>query len=189
MFKALSRLKILAGQGGSQEFNRIRPVFATMAVTQDEANTIAVTGTGSDQLPPPAAPVTAGPGPFNGFYKVAGFSLERAKEITFASNELTLPSDGTYTVNIGWAAFRHSTNQSTVGFVLGIERAGQIIFSQRPTSSKVPNGGDLENIAGGGTLDALAGDKLSVWLASDNTGTVTVPNANLTVQMIEDTSI
>lgn len=37
--------------------------------------------------------------------------------------------------------------------------------------------------------DALAGDKLSVWLASDNTGTVTAPNANVTVQMIEDTSI
>lgn len=177
--------------------NKGRPVYATMAITQRDTtdpspNIIAVTAhpSGTDVLNPPSAPVTAGPGPFGGYHKVSAFLAEgSSSEITVASAEFTIPNDGVYIVPVGWAGFRHSVNNSTVGFVIGIERAGQIIFSQRPTSSKQPNGGDLENVSGGGQVTAVAGDKLSAWVASDNTGDITIGNSNFTIWMVEDTSI
>jgi len=160
-----------------------------MVITQDETNTVTVVGTGSDLLYPPSAPVAAGSGPFDGFYKVGGFVLDIAKEITFANDTLTLHNDGVFSGYIGWANFRHTANGSTVGFVFGVERAGQLIFSQRPTSAKAPNLGDLVNVSGGGVINGLANDILSLWVASDTDGTITIPNGNISFQMIEDTSI
>lgn len=187
MFRALQRIRLIGGSTSAQ-FNRVRPIYATMAITQNEANTLSVTATANDETTPPPLPVAAGPGPFNGYVKVGGYALERAKEITFSDNALTLPNDGVYAVNIGWATFRHSQNSSIVSFLLAVEREGVLTFSQRPTGSRVPNVGDPANIGGGGTLDAQAGDIVSVWLASSKTGTVTVPNSNVTIQMLEDTS-
>jgi hypothetical protein len=171
-----------------------------MAITQRDTNdgspnTIAVVAhpSGNSTLNPPSAPVTAGPGPFGGYYKVTAFIAEgAAKELTISgSSEIVIPNNivsAVMIVPIGWAGFRHSANGATVGFVIGIERAGQIIFSPRPTSSKQPNGGDIENVSGGGQVQVLAGDKLSAWVSSSATGTITMGNSNFSIHMMEDTT-
>ncbi len=168
--------------------SRIRPVYATMAITQNEANTVTVAAAVDDTLPPPVGAVPVGPGPFDGYVKVSGYTLERAKEIVVSGDEMTMPNDGVYVANVGWATFRHSQNSATVGFAFAFERGGELFFTQRPTTGRVPNIGDPGNVAGGGSFDAIEGDKLSVWVASDKAGTVTIPNSNVTVQMVEDTS-
>jgi hypothetical protein len=182
------------------ESSVFRPVYATMAITQRDTNdgspfTLAVLAhpSGNSTLNPPSAPVVAGAGPFGGYYKVTAFISEGlSKEITVSgSAELVIPSNIVSAVMmapVAWAGFRHSGNGATVGFVIGIERAGQIIFSQRPTSSKQPNGGDIENVSGGGQVSVLAGDKISAWVASDTAGTVTMGNANFTIHMLDDTT-
>lgn len=173
-----------------------RAAYATMAITQrDTGDTtpfeivVAAHPSGTSRLNPPLTPVTAGAGPFGGYYRVTGFVAEgSAKEIVVSGDELVIPTDGVYIIPVGWAGFRHSFNNATIGFVLGVERAGQIIFSQRPTSSKQPTGGDIENISGGGQVTSLADDKISVWVASDIAGTITIGNANATIHRMEDTT-
>ena len=170
-----------SGGGGPKN---ILPVYGTMAITQRDTNdgspnTIAVVAhpSGNSTLNPLSAPVAgaSNDGPFGGYYKISAFIAEGSiKEFTIANAEFTVPNDGVYIVPIGWAGFRHSANGSTIGFVIGIERAGQMIFSQRPTSSKQPNLGDIENVSGGGQVTALKGDKLSAWVASDTTVTITI---------------
>ena len=144
---------------------------------------------GTDTLNPPAAPVAAGPGPFGGYYKVTGYAPEgAAREITVSNDELVIHNDGVFILPIGWGGFRHSGNNATVAFVLGIERAGQILFSQRPTADSQANLDKIDNISGGGQFEAQAGDKVSAWVASDLAGTLTVGNSNITVHMLEDTT-
>lgn len=186
------------GQGGGS--GATRAVYATMAITQRDANdgspnTLAVLAhpSGNSTLNPPSAPVAAGAGPFGGYYKVTAFIAEgAAKEITISgSAEIIIPNNivsAVMIVPIGWSGFRHSANGATVSFVIGIERAGQLFFSQRPTLSKQPNGGDVENVSGGGQVSVLAGDKLSAWVSSDKTGIITMGNANFTIHMMEDTT-
>lgn len=176
----------------------IRPVYGTMAITQRDINdgspnniTVLAHPSGNSTLNPPSAPVagTSNDGPFGGYYKISAFIQEGSiKELTIANGEFTVPNDGVYIVPIGWSGFRHTANNATIGFVIGIERAGQMIFSQRPTSSKQPNLGDIENVSGGGQVTALAGDKISAWLASDTNGDITVGNSNFTIHMLEDTT-
>jgi hypothetical protein len=192
------------GRGGATaaikaQLRRTRPVYGTMAITQKDAgdpepNTIVVAAhpSGSSTLNPPAGPSTgtSDDGPFGGYYKISAFIQEGSiREFTVANAEFTVPNDGVYIVPIGWAGFRHSLNNATISFVIGIERDGQMFFSQRPTSSKQPNGGDIENVSGGGQVTSLKGDKLSAWVASDTAGTITLGNSNFTIHMLEDTSI
>jgi len=185
-----------AGGGILNLSQKIRPVYATMAITQRDTgetspNDISVTAhpSGNTILNPPSAPVTAGPGPFGGYHKVSAYIVEgSAKELSVVSGEMIIPNDGLFLVPVAYASFRHSANNATVALVFGIERAGQIFFSQRPVPSKQPNLGDVTNISGGGQINSLTGDKISVWVASDITGTITIGNSNVTVHMLEDTT-
>lgn len=184
------------GGATAADFRRIRPVYGTMTITQRDSNdpspnvlTVAAHPSGNDTMNPPSAPVTAGPGPFGGYYKVPGYIAEGiAKEITFGDSEVIVPVDGVYIVPVGWGGFRHAVNNASVAFVLGIERDGVIVFSQRPTAALKPNGDRIGNISGGGQAALQAGDKLSVWVASDIAGNITLGNSNVTIQMIEDTT-
>ena len=182
----------------ANDFNKVRPVFATMAITQRDANdgspfTILVEAhpSGNDTLNPPSSPVTAGPGPFGGYYKMTAFIAEgSSEEVTVTDNaEFLIPdniTDAIFIIPVGWSSFRHSLNNSTVSFVIGIERAGQITFSQRPTGVRQPNGAAMATISGGGQIPVQAGDKISAWVATDNNGTLTAGNANFTIHMLND---
>lgn len=144
-------------------------IFSQMSVTNNESNTVSVTGTGTDTLVPPT-----------GYVKITGFSQEVAiGGVTVVNDEFVIPSDGWYQGD-GWATFRHSQNNSTVALVFGITPSGgSLVFSPRPTANKNPNLAELGNIAGGGIFYATAGTTLGVYCASDNTGDVTIPNASL----------
>lgn len=160
--------------------------YITITRTQDETNTFSVTGTGSDILTPPSGAQAVGSASYNGYVKVDGFSSERSVNLSLdGDDDVIISDDGVYEASVAWATFRHTSANSTVGFIIGIERAGFYYFSQRPTSGEVPASDDLGNIAGGGTFDALAGDKISLWVAANNTGTVYVPNANITIKLID----
>ncbi len=179
------------------EVRKNRPVYGTMAITQADTNdtnpanqiTVAAYPGGTDVMNPPAAPVTAGPGPFGGYYKITGYIQDgAAKEIEFGDGEIIVQNDGVFIIPVGWGNFRHTLNNASVVFVLGIERDGQIIFSQRPTGGLKPNGDKLGNVSGGGQATLQKGDKVSVWVASDTAGTITLGNSNVTIHMLEDTT-
>ena len=185
------------GGGGSgvsaAELRKIRPAYGSMGILQrdvgdaDPYQIVALAHpSGTDRLNPPGAPMPAGPGPFGGYYKVDAYVLDGPlKEISVIDATIVLPVDGIYTIS-EWVAFRHSANGATVGFALGIERAGQILFGLRPISSSQANNNKLTLSSAGGTFSGVAGDKLSVWVATDTAGTITVGNSGLAVNMLED---
>lgn len=160
-------------------------VFGTLAITQQPSNSVTLVGTGASALNPPETPQPTIGGSYAGYQKLPGFQLERASGFGLSDSGLVASVAGTYIVSVGWGTFEHSQNSSTVAFVLAIERAGTLTFSQRPTGHRVANLGDPSNISGGGTLELEAGDVISVWLASDKSGTVTVPNANLSCHGVQ----
>ena len=190
-----------AGGGGSTaalsaQIHKTRLVYGAMSITQRDRddpspNVIAVLPHpgGTDEMHPPAAPVAVGPGPFGGYYRVDAYLPEGAnKEVTVSNAELNLPVDGVYQLPNGWATFRHSANGATVGFTLAIERDGFLAFSQRPVSNNQANNNKLTVTSASGQLQAQAGDKMSVWIASDVAGNVTMGNSVVLINMLEDTS-
>lgn len=176
--------------------DRTRAAYAAMTITQRDVNdpdpyNIAVVAhpSGTDTLDPVAGLHPVGDGPIGGYYRVQEMVTDgTSKEITIDNGKLIVPVDGVFLVPEGYANFRHSTNGATVGLLFGIERAGQLFFSPRVVSSRQPNGGDIANVSGGGKLTAQAGDKLSLWVASDKTGTVNIGNSNIIMHMLEDTT-
>lgn len=170
-------------------FGRQHPteMYATMAVTQAEGNSIALVGTGAPELAPPVAPQPLTGGNYEGYVKVTGFSLERANNMQVVGNEIVAEFNGVYIVSVGWGTFRHSANNATVAFVLAVERAGTLSFSQRPTGDRVANLGDPSNVSGGGTIELLKDDKLSVWVATDVSGNVVLSNANVSIHGLKQT--
>ena len=169
------------------DVNKTRPVYGAITVTQSDtgdtntANQIAVLShpSGTDVLNPPSSPV--------GYYKLTGYVAEAPlKEVIVVNGELIVPVHALYKSTAAWAGFRHTANNVTVAFVFGLEQGGQIFFSQRPTTGYQAAVGVLTNIAGGGKLEALAGAKVSVWVASNKSGTLTLGNSNISIEMIED---
>lgn len=197
-------LTMLDGMTSSKIRSAIfEPEYATMAVTQKDlndtnpANTMALLAhpSGSDVMNPPADPVlledlnTDGNGLVNygGFYKVTGWELDaEVNGFSLSGNDLICESNegGLYLIPVGWGDFRHSANNATATFVLGIEGDTHITFSQRPTGNKHPNLEDIRNISGGGKVRLYPNQKLSVWVAVDVAGNLTLGNANVSVLKI-----
>ena len=172
----------------------ITPAYATMAITKSDVsdtnpqNTIAVVAHpgGTDVLNPPAS-LPSGSTSGGGYYKVGGWALEgESKGFTFASDALITTNGGLFHIPVGWGGFRHSQNGATTAFVLGIDDGVSVNFSPRPTSEKQANLNDLSNVSGGGQTRLGAGNSLSVWVASDATGTITLGNANVTISKIDN---
>lgn len=162
-------------------FFQFKPQACNITVTNNETNTYTVTGTGTDQLVPPT-----------GYVQIGNFSLTVGSTnhdfVLNSGNELVVPDAGYYDID-GWLNFRHSTNGSTVAAVFGFDfpsNPGVIVYSPRPTGLNVPNNGRLGIVSGGGSAQLEAGTKVSVWIASDNSGTVTIPNANLRIKKYTD---
>jgi len=177
--------------------DRTRASYAAMTITQRDVNnpdpyniTVAAHPSGTDTLDPIVGVQPVSNGPIGGYYRVQELVTDgTSKEITVDDGKLVIPNDGVFLVPEGYANFRHSANNATVGLLFGIERAGQIFFSPRVVSSRQPNGGDIANISGGGKLTAQAGDKLSLWVASDTAGTINIGNSNIMMHMLEDTTV
>lgn len=160
----------------------ISPAYINIVRTQDTVNTISVVGTGDSSLWPPvsAQPLTGGD--YEGFVKIGYLNENNPLNIhiedgidtlsaTLESCDIVLPNDGIYTSS-GFATFIHPTNNSVVSLCFVIERDGLYYFSQRTPKSDMPNSGDPANIAGTGSVSVSAGEKLSLWCASDTTGDI-----------------
>lgn len=163
-------------------FFNFKPQATNVTITKNELNTFSVTGTGDDTLDPDDG----------GYIQVTGFTLESGvanNDFTYSEPDgLVVPDDGYYDID-GWMNFRHTINNSTVGIVFGFEFAadpGTIVYSPRPTALNTPNGNRLGLVSGGGNAQLSAGDKVTVWIASDTTGTITCPNANLRIKKYND---
>ena len=169
------------------EFNEVMNTYAALGYTQKQgASTVplvisGLTGTGNEDLTPPDSPQPLTGGDYKGFEKITGFvEIEASGSLTISNSEIIIGQDGDYYSTHAWLDVSCNTNQNNIGFIFGIERGSQIIFSQRPTGMRGSNGQDRTNISGGGFLnDMLAGDKLSVWVASEKDATITVYDANL----------
>lgn len=162
-----------------------KPLACQTVITTDETNSYSVTGTGVDTLIPPVSGPVAGPN--GGYYKTVGYTLSSeslAAGFTVVDDAIVFPESGYYLAD-GWLNFRHSSNSSTVSVIFGVEKAnnpGTVFYSARPTAMNTPNNNRLGLLSGGGALGGVEpGDKLTIWIASDNTGTVIVPNASLRV--------
>ena len=180
--------------------HKIRPVYGTMTITQHDINdtvpnqiSVAAHPSGTDTMNPPSVPVLhTGQLEDQGLYRVEMYEPSLLKEGPFdaVNQRLLLPSSGAYEIPVGWGAFRHSANNATVAMYLGIIRevAGTeyLSFGPRPISVAQPNIGKIAMPSGGGTHDGVAGDILTVWIAADTTGTVTIGNGNVSLKMMED---
>jgi hypothetical protein len=137
---------------------------------------IVVVGTGNASLQPPT-----------GFYSVLGHYLPvLADGVTLSATgdgQALLSRDALLVVT-AYLDVSHSMNNSTVGVVFRVDRGGSIFYSGRSVHAKMPNNGDIGNISGVGVLQALAGDKIGVAVASDNSGTITIQTSAIVLQAL-----
>lgn len=148
--------------------------LVNIVVSEADAYTIAVTGTGSNLLTPPT-----------GYTKIAGYTeyTNYGSLLTVVAGELvigTLPVGNYFIVGTGYMDPSHSLNNSSVGVVFGLTRAAVTTYTPRAVHTVMPNTGNINNIAGNGTVVGVqSGDTIGVYLASDKTGTVTVHTSNI----------
>ena len=157
----------------------------------DGAITISVTGTGTDDLYPPDNPQPTTGGDYEGYVKITDLSLISEKGgLSVASSEVTVGIAGDYYTSHAYLDASSAQNTNNIGFTIAVERSGNLIFQQRAIGSRGFNGDNRTNISGGGFLpNLLVGDKISVWVASADTTTVTVHDANLGINLRAPSSL
>ena len=148
----------------TDEFNEVMITYAALGYTQKQgASTVplvvsGLTGTGNEDLTPPDSPQPLTGGDYKGFEKITGFvEIEASGSLTIVNSEIIISQDGDYYSTHAWLDVSCDTNQNNIGFIFGIERGSQIIFSQRPTGMRGSNGQDRTNISGGGFFKWLGG--------------------------------
>ncbi|MCP3700994.1 MAG: hypothetical protein GY920_21240 [Aliivibrio sp.] len=182
---------ILNGALMIDEFNDIMNTYAALGYTQKQGSSTiplvisGLIGTGNEDLTPPDSPQPLTGGDYKGFEKITGFvEIEASGSLTISNSEIIVGQGGDYYSTHAWLDVSCNTNQNNIGFIFGIERGNQLIFSQRPTGMRGSNGQDRTNISGGGFLNGLeSGDKISVWVASENTASITVYDCNLGINL------
>ena len=157
----------------------------------DGAITISITGTGTDDLYPPDNPQPTTGGDYEGYVKVTGLSVISEKGgLSVASSEVTVGIAGDYYTSHAYLDASSAQNTNNIGFTIAVERSGNLIFQQRAIGSRGFNGDNRTNISGGGFLpNLLVGDKISVWVASADTTTITVHDANLGINLRAPSSL
>lgn len=154
----------------------IKPEIAPQAVQvsithPDPAVTVAVTGAGDADLQPPTGYETV---------------LNAYEETANRGDVFTVNASGQIQVNVaglieiqGYADLTHSSNNATVGVAFSITRGGGTVYSDRAVHTRMPAAGDIGHLSGGGLLQAEAGDLISIGVASDITGTISLRTSSL----------
>lgn len=161
----------------AQAVSLIAPSICQVSITHPSPDySVSVTGTGDNRL-----------NPANGGYVSV---LNGYAQVLNSGTRFTTNADGRVTVNAAgvvdvtaYVDVFHSSNNSSVGAVVSVERNGTTTYSPRAVHSKATNAGDIGNISGGGVLDAQAGDILGIALASDNTGNITIASSSVVFRM------
>lgn len=150
---------------------------------------IALTGTGDDELPPPAAAQPATGGSYNGYVELTGLNLiTESGELSVDAGEIVVGTGGAgdYRTPHAWLDISTSANNNVIGFIFGIQKAsdGLIYFSQRVTGERGAAQDQPSNISGGGfALSLEPGDRIGVWAAASLSCNLTIYDANLGVEM------
>lgn len=172
---------------GANEASAISIGWSTLArredlpVLGDLINTVVTDGLISVNVPAnadpaftPPAPTSVGTGIAAGDWrKIVGWQSGFTVGTTFdaANGELVIDAEkGGIFEGDGWANFSHSTNNTSVAFILGVRKAsdGLTYFSQRPTQNNLPNTNIPGIISGGGFSQLEENDRLSIWVSAEN---------------------
>ena len=186
--------QILAANGGGDvmtraAFEEITQTYASFGYTQATATNeeplivpISV-GTGTKSLTPPTSPQPLTGGDYRGYIKINGFvGIEESGSLSVSNGEVIIGVSGDYFTSNAWIDISSSVNTTTLGFLFSIERNGEYSFSGRPVGSRGFNGDNRTNVSGGGLLSGLqAGDKIGVWVASENISDVTIYDCNIAI--------
>ena len=173
------------------EFNEIANTYAALGYTQKTAPSnlpllmTGLIGTNDENLTPPDTPQPLTGGDYAGYIKITGFiQIEASESLTISNSEFVIGQAGNYYSSHAWLDVSCSVNTNNLGFIFGIERGGQLSFSTRPTGTRGFNGNNRTNVSGGGFLNNLqVGDKVSVWVASENDADITIYDCNLGVNL------
>jgi hypothetical protein len=173
------------------EFNEIANTYAALGYTQKTAPSslplvmTGLIGTNNENLTPPDTPQPLTGGDYAGYIKITGFiQIEASGSLTVSNSEFVIGQAGNYYSSHAWLDVSCSVNTNNLGFIFGVERSGQLSFSTRPTGTRGFNGDNRTNVSGGGFLNNLqVGDKVSVWVASENDADITIYDCNLGVNL------
>ena len=188
--------QILLASGGGDvmtraEFNEIANTYVAYGYTQATATNgdalvvpVAV-GTGTKSLTPPNSPQPLTGGDYNGYIKINDFVvIEESGGLSVSNGEVIVATAGNYYTSNAWIDVSTSVNATTLGFLFAIERNGQYSFSGRPVGSRGFNSDNRTNISGGGFLNNMQpGDKVSIWVASENASNLTIYDCNVAINM------
>ena len=186
--------QILLANGGGDvmtkaDFEQITKNYVSFGYTQATATNKEplivpiANGTGTSDLFPPSSPQPVTGGDYNGYIKINGFvSIEESGTLSVSNGDVVIGMSGDYFTSNAWIDVSCSVNTTTLGFLFSIERNDEYIFSGRPVGSRGFNGDNRTNISGGGLLSNLqAGDKVGVWVASENASNITVYDCNIAI--------
>lgn len=111
-----------------------------------------------------------------------GWVLNHSDGITFSTDKLVVPIDGDYEVSF-WASLQIASNNNTIAVKYSINDSTP--YSTRKVLQRSDAANDITNISSSGLIDTLsAGDTISVYVAADVTGNVTIKEAGLTAKLI-----
>lgn len=119
------------------------------------------------------------------YLKITGvWSAGVVDGITYANNELTVPTTGVYHL-AGWANITSTVNNVLVGVKYAVN--GVVLPSNlAPTlRRKIGTGTDIGALSGIGLVQLSAGDVLSLYLACDTSATITVPDAGISLHLVK----
>lgn len=166
------------GQGGSGGTPLTQNLCQVSITHPSPAYTVSLTGTGDSDLDPAIYAA-------NFVTVLNGFEQQLIKGGAFE-----VQADGRVKVLVAghvnisaYADVEHSTNNSTAGTLFSIERAGSTILSSRSLHARLPNAGDIGNLAGSGLLLAQVGDVIGVAVASDTTGVMSIRASSIVFEM------
>ncbi len=114
---------------------------------------------------------------------ITGWTAGHEELITFSTDKLVCAVDGSYEVHF-WCDILFPTANQRVGIKYSINDGTP--YSVRKLITVSASTGDTLNLAGSGVLSGLsAGDSISMYIASDKAGDLTVEEAGLFVKLLD----
>ena len=98
--------------------------------------------------------------------------------ITQQTNSLTITRDGVYEISL-WVCLTSNVNNTVVGFKFAVN--GGITLSRRPRV-RVRNAGEVAGVSANGFVSLVAGDIVTLWMASDTSANITIQDAVFMLQ-------
>lgn len=133
-----------------------------------------------------ATPVTAATDPTlatnSDYVEVAlAFGFTEVQDVSTGANSLTIDVAGTYRIDF-WANAKSSANASTVAVKFAVN--GTDFVNRRP-KLRLPNAGDVDNLAGSGIHTFAQGDEIKLYVACNNTADIIFEDAAFTISLLE----